>query len=104
MRDENVLPTISHRSLPNPSKTEVLLVRLPVLSHAEHKTIASARQLYCVCMGQMQTNPAPLLWGAQHPPQLDLQFNSVQAGGIYPYGEPSMLGSANPHAGGSSSI
>lgn len=72
MCDENILPDISHWSLPNPSKTQILLVRLPVLSHTEHKTIASTWQLCRVSMGQMWINPAHLFGGAQHPSQLNL--------------------------------
>lgn len=45
MCDENTLPAISHRSLPNPSKTEALPLKLQVVSHAEHKATISAERL-----------------------------------------------------------
>lgn len=45
MRDENIISAISHQSLPNPSKTKVLLLKLQVLSHAEHNSTVSTELL-----------------------------------------------------------
>lgn len=45
MHEENVLLPISHQCLPNPFKTEVLPLKLQVISHAEHNTTIYTEQL-----------------------------------------------------------
>lgn len=45
MRDENILPAISRQPLPNPSKTEVLPLKLQVLIYTEHNAAICAEQL-----------------------------------------------------------